>query len=206
MTSLEGLIRELFFKPNIWKRLIIAIVLFHFLLGFGYLRQIAKTAAENATPELPPIKGNREFWKKSFAAIPLGAFYLGVPIFLAWGTAHLLDIVGFVVLGPVIWGLGFIAALTMTSVALVTVKEDEERFFLSLEFETILKEWWELKRVWILPAIFCYGFIVIFGLPIFDFRLPMGFSGIYFCGVTGFLSLALLICYLSLSIRNQRYA
>ena len=190
MTSLEGLIRELFFRANIWRRILFGSILCYFLLGFGYLRAIA--VAKGPTPELPPAKMDRAMIRKTFSALPLGAFYTLTPLFIAWGIANILEIFGLTLLMVIPWGLGAIASLTLTAVALVIAEEDPERFFLGLEFEKVLGRWWKTKHIWLLPALGCYGF--------------MALCGLLFFGFSAFVSLAFLVSYLGLMFNNLRYA
>lgn len=191
MISLEGLIRELFFKANAWRHILVGALLSYFLLGFGYLRSLAQYSNTSAQIELPPFQFDKKFFRQTFSALPLGAFYLLVPLFFAYGVEHLLRLVLLDFLSCLAWGLAWIAGITLSSVALVVVPEDPERFFLGLEFEKVLVEWWKLKRVWIIPALACYGLVA--GL------------GWVFYGLTFFLSAALLVPYLSLSVRNLKY-
>ena len=192
MTSIEGLIRELFLRAGAWKRLLLGAALAYVLLAFGYLRRLAKLCGQSAEVELPPLTLDGTFFKQAFAALPLGAFYTLVPVFIGWGTAHLLGILLLWVLIPLVTGLAGVCAISMTAVALVVVEDDPERFVLGLEFEKVLAQWWKLKRYWALPAILGYGFMAI--------------GGALFYGLGYFVAVAVLIAYLSLTIRNLRYA
>lgn len=192
MISLEGLIRELFLRANAWQKILLGGVLCYLLLGFGYLRRLAKSASDTVQLELPPFTFDKQLTRLTFSALPMGSFYFLVPLFLAYGVDNLLRLLLLGFLSPVAWGLGAIVSLTLVCVALVTVPEDPERFFLGLEFEKVLQQWWKLKRVWAVPALVCYGLMAIFGLP--------------FYGLTGFISAAFLVSYLGLAIGNQRYS
>lgn len=190
MTSLEGLIRELFFKPKVWRKVLFGAVLCYVLLGYGYIRQLIDQ--KGPTAELPPAKVDQDFFKRMFQALPLGAFYTLVPLFIAWGVQNLLSICQLGIFSFVAWGLGMLGALTLTAVALVVVPADPERFFLGLEFETVLAKWWQMKQLWALPGVACYGFCALLG-PVFY-------------GLSFFVSLAFLVVYVGLTQRNLRYA
>ena len=121
----------------------------------------------------------------------MGAFYSLTPLFLAWGVENLLRLCQMLILAPIVWGAGCILSITFTAVALVIVQDDPERFFLGLEFEQVLSQWWRLKRLWIVPSLMCYGFIAALG--------------ILFYGFTFFVSTAFLVSVLSVTVRNLRY-
>jgi hypothetical protein len=202
MISLEGLIRELFFRANAWRRILIVGALCYVLLGFGYLRALAKTSSESAQPGLPPVRFDKKLWKLTFSALPLGAFYFLVPLVFAYGADNLLLLASgndtglravlALSLSPIVWSAAWICSLSLTAVALATVPDDGERFFLGLEFEEVLAQWWKLKRAWAFPALGCFGLVAALGQP--------------FYGFTFFISSALLVTYLSLTVRNLRYA
>jgi hypothetical protein len=187
MVSLEGLIQELFFRANIWKRLIIGAILCYILLGFGYLRSLAKNTHDSV--ELPEFKFDKDFFRGTFSALPLGTFYFIVPLMMAYGTENLLRLIHVDLLATIPWGLAWIASLSMTSVALVCVPDDPERFFLGLEFEKVLVNWWKLKHVWAWPTMGCWGLVAVVGLP--------------FYGLTSFVAISILIATLKLDPRTS---
>lgn len=190
MTSLEGLIRELFFRPKVWRKILFGAVLCYLFIGYGYIRQLVNS--KGPSPELPPAKFDHDLFKKTLAALPLGAFYTLVPLFIAWGVQNLLTLCSLGAFVFLAWGLGVMAALTLTAVALVVVEEDPERFFLGLEFEKVLSQWWQLKNIWALPSLACYGLVAVLG--------------VLFYGVSLFVGLSFLVVYISLMQRNLKYA
>lgn len=190
MTSLEGLIRELFFRPKAWRKILFGSILCYLFLGYGYIRQLV--SRQGASVELPPAVFDHDLLKKTLSALPLGAFYTLVPLFIAWGVENLLQICSLGAFAFVAWGLGAVAALTLTAVALVVVEEDPERFFLGLEFEKVLSQWWQMKHIWALPALACYGLCAILG--------------VIFYGVSVFAGLSFLVVYIGITQRNLRYA
>ncbi len=191
LTSLEGLLRELFFRAQSWHKILIGALMCTVLLGFGYLRNLAKLASSSAELELPEFHFDSRFVKQTFAALPTGAFYFLTPLFLGYGIDNLLQLILLDFISPIVWGLAWILALTLSSLALVVVEDDPERLFLGLEFEKVLPQWWKLRRHWILPALSCYGLIAL--------------GGIYLFGASYFLGASLMVCHLSLTIRNLRY-
>lgn len=190
MTSLEGLIRELFFRPHVWRKILFGTVLCYVLLGYGYVRELVNR--QGPTDELPPAKVDKDFVAKMLSALPLGAFYTLVPLFIAWGVQNLLSICQLGIISFAAWGLGVVCALTLTAVALVVVQADPERFFLGLEFEAVLAKWWQMKHLWAFPSLACYGFCALLG-PVFY-------------GLSFFVSLAFLVVYIGMTQRNLRYA
>jgi len=190
MTSLEGLIRELFFRPKVWRKILFGSILCYLFIGYGYIRQLV--SRQGASAELPAAVFDHDLFKRTLAALPLGAFYTIVPLFIAWGVQNLLTLCSLGAFVFLAWGLGVLAAITLTAVALVVVEEDAERFFLGLEFEKVLSQWWRLKHVWALPGLACYGFIAI--------------MGVLFYGLSFFVTLSFLVVYIGITQRNLRYA
>lgn len=190
MTSFEGLIRELFFRTHMWRRILFGSFLCYFLMGFGYLRLLGQPTA--GSPELPPAKFTRELLKKTLSALPLGAFYLLVPMLLSWGVVNLLQLFNLWPFYFLFIGLGVLVSLSLTAVALVVVKDDPERFFLGLEFEEVLSQWWKARHVWIMPALGALGFTALCGPALY--------------GVALFVTLAFMMAYLGLTLRNLRYS
>jgi|GEM_PF-2119156 hypothetical protein len=173
MVSLESIIQELFFRNKSWKRVIIGALLCYILLGFGYLRQLAKSAKDYA--ELPTFPLNKKrFLRATFSALPLGAFYFLVPMMMAYGTDNLFRQIHLELLSPIPWGLAWIASLSLTAIALMSVPDDPERFFLGLEFEDVLVDWWKLKHIWAWPAIGCWGLVAVLGLPLYGLSFFVG--------------------------------
>jgi len=187
MVSIESLIQELFFRSKTWRRVIIGAFLSYILMGFGCLRQLAKSTKESA--EMPSMTPNKRLFKATFSALPPGAFYLLVPLMMAYGTDNLCRQIHMELLIPIPWGLAWIASLSLTAVAMLRIPDDPERFFLGLEFEDVLVNWWKIKHVWAWPAVGCWGLVAALGVP--------------FYGLTYFIGSCILISMLKIDPRSH---
>jgi hypothetical protein len=169
MASTETLIKDFVRAPNAWKRFLLGGLSMYLFLPFGYFRRVASQVRQEGELGQLPVRWNKAFLKSSLAAWPLGAFYAIVPLALAWSWTCVFHILWASFLVPFTWGVGIILSLTLTSVALVVVEEDAERYFLGLSFEDVIGRWWHLRRVWAFPALLCYGLVALLGSAFYGF-------------------------------------
>jgi len=189
MTSLEGIFRELFLRgKQASYRTLWGGVAMYLLLACGYLRDYAKTLRNSPAPVLPSFPGWGRALRGAIALLPMGLFYIFLPMVLAWGLSTLLGLAMLYFLVPFVWGVLMVFGCSLMAVALCVVEDDPERFFLGIAPEEVFIKTWKIKRYLVVPALACYGLGALLG--------P------WFYGFSFFIALAVLTTYADMALEQ----
>jgi len=189
MTSLEGLFRELFLHARqARQRTFWASLAMYLFLSCGYLRTYAKALRGASVPFLPGVPSGKAALSNALSVLPIGLFYLLLPVAAAWALSVLLGLIMLNFLIPFAWALLVIFGWILMAVALIVIEDDPERFFLGLNPEKVVMEAWKIKSHLFFPAIFCYGVAALLG--------P------WFYGFSFFIAIAVLTAYANVSLEK----
>lgn len=174
--------------PKSRQRTLWAGLAMYLFLSCGYLRSYAKALRGASVPFLPAMPPFRQALSSALSVLPIGLFYILIPVAAAWALSVLLSLIMLNFLIPVVWALLVLVGWILMAVALIVVEDDKERFFLGLNPEKVVVEAWKIKAHLILPAIFCYG--------------VAAFLGPWFYGFSFFVAIAVLTAYANVALER----